>query len=126
MSKIIIDINVFLRFLLNDIPAQRDTFEKLLQKAKKSELTLIVPQIIIFEILFILEKYYHVDKLEIIEKLKAIVSSKYLQIEEREVLLSALGTFSHENISFVDCFLLAKAKKERAELITFDQKLKKL
>ncbi len=126
MKKNIVDANAFLRYLIKDIPEQERKFEKLLQKAKKSEVILLLPQIIIFEIQFILDKYYHVDKNEIIDKLKLLVSSSYLQIVEREVFQSALVIYTSENISFVDSFLLAKTIEEKAELFTFDQKLQKL
>lgn len=126
MKKIIVDANVFLRYLFNDIPEQKRVFEKLLQRAKKLEVALFVPQIIIFEIQFILDKYYHIEKKEVVDKLKSLVSSGYIQVENREAFLSALSLYANENVSFVDCFLIVKAKSEKAELFTFDQKAQKI
>ena len=126
MKQIVVDTNAFLRFLLNDIPEQKRTFEKLLQEAADSRVRLVVAQIVIFEIDFILEKYYQFEKDVVIDKLKTLVSVHYLDIESREIFVGALMLYEVEDISFVDCFLAVKAKSEGKELFTFDKKLRKL
>lgn len=125
MKQIIVDTNAFLRLLLDDIPAQKKIFERLLQRAKDKEIRVLVPQIIIFEIEFILRKVYLVPKSKIIEKLQTLVAMSFLEIESRQLFATALGLYAKQTISFVDCFLLAKSKDEGYELFTFDQKLNK-
>lgn len=126
MKRIIADTNAFLRVFLDDIPSQKKTFEKVLQKAKEKQIHLLVPQIVIFEIEFVLRKIYRVPKEKIIENLQTLVPISYIDIESREIFITALDHYSKENISFVDCFLLAKAESEKAEIFTFDKKLKEL
>lgn len=123
MRSIIIDTNGFLRALLNDIPEQAEKIKQLIKQAKKGQITIIVPQIVLFEIDFALEKYYKQNKQEVIEKLKSLLSASYFVIESRDIFQKALLFYSENNISFVDCFLLARAKLEEAELFTFDQEL---
>lgn len=126
MKRTIADTNAFLRVLLNDIPNQKKAFELVLQKAQKNDIYLIVPQIVIFEIEFVLRSVYHVPKEEIIEKLQTLLPLDYIHIEDRNIFISALLFFQKENISFVDSFLLAKSQIQEAELFTFDKKLQKL
>jgi len=126
VKQIIVDTNVFLRFLLNDIPKQKIEFEKLIKRAKENKIELLVPQIIIFEINFILEKYYGYGKKEIIDRLKSLVSASYFQVESRETFLAALSIYGSTSTSFVDCFLISQAKDKNAEIFTFDKVLKKL
>jgi len=126
MKTIIPDSNVFLRFLLNDIPEQKKLAEKLLTQAKNKEASLLVPQIVIFEIDFILEKYYLFSKKEVVERLKSLISTDYIEIESKEAFGEALKIYEKQPISFVDCFLIARARLEEVELFTFDQKLSKL
>lgn len=126
MRTIIIDTNGFLRLFLDDIPEQADQIMQLIQKAKRGYITIVVPDIILFEIHFILQKFYKVEKQEIIEKLKSLVSSSYLIIESRTLFSKALMLYEKNNISFVDSFLLTKAQDEKAQLFTFDKKLAKL
>lgn len=126
MSKVVLDTNAFLRILLNDIPTQADRIGELFEQGKKKQKILIVPQIIIFEITFALNKYYHFSKEETVEKLKSILTASYLRIQNREIHKRAIEIFERENISLTDCFLFFYAKKKNAELFTFDQQLKKL
>lgn len=126
MKRFIIDANAFLRFLLDDIPEQKKAFEELLQKAKRKEVVLFVAQIVISEIDFILEKYYQFSKEETINKLKSIISTYYIEVQDRECFKRAIELYGQENISFADCFLLSKAEIEKAEVFTFDRKIKNL
>ena len=125
MNSVIIDTNGFLRLFLNDIPNQADQVEECIKKAKKEHIKIIVPVIILFEINFILSKYYNIEKKEIIEKLKSLISAPYFLIESRDVFSKALVIYENTNISFVDAFLLSKGEIEKAEIFTFDKKLKK-
>lgn len=126
MKRYIIDTNALLRFFLNDIPEQKIATEKLLNQAKYKKIIVIIPQIVIFELHFILEKYYYQGKRKIIEILQSLVSTNYLQTESREIFIHALMIYKSANVSFVDCFLSSNSKIEDADLFTFDKKLKKL
>lgn len=126
MKAVILDTNGFLRLLLNDIPEQADKVERLIKKAKEEKITILVPQIILFEIHFILQKYYLFETEDIVEKLKSLVAAPYFQIESKDIFSKALLVYERNNISFVDSFLLAKAQLENAELFTFDKDLMEL
>lgn len=123
MKKVILDTNGILRLFLDDIPKQADQVELLLKQAKKGEIKLMIPQIVVFEVNFALKKYYHFEKNSIIDKLKSLLSTDYLQVESKEVFLATLTLYGTFNASFVDCFLLSLAQVEEGDLFTFDQKL---
>lgn len=123
MNTVVIDTNGFIRLLLNDIPLQADKVEQFIKQAKKDQVKIIVPQIILFEIEFTLRKYYKAQKPDIIEKLNSLLSASYLAIESKELFGTALAFYERNTVSFVDCFLLACAQKGNAELFTFDKKL---
>lgn len=122
----IVDANAFLRFLLNDIPAQKEEFEKILNRAKKSEIKLIVPQIVIFEINFILQKYYGFDKEDIVDKLQTIVETPYLQVVDADIFREVFKLYLESNSSLVDCFIVCFAKKSNVQIFSFDKDLLKL
>lgn len=126
MKSLIVDTNVFVRLLLGDNPEQIAIGKELIRKAGRQEIALHVPQIVIFEIEFTLRKFYGFSKEEIITKLESILGMDYFQIQDRETLQSSLKHFSENNLSFVDCFLLAVAEKQKADLFTFDKKLERL
>ena len=126
MKKIVIDTNGYLRLLLNDIPEQADQIEELLKQAKKDEIQVILPQIIIFEMLFILEKYYYLSKEDALNKVESLVSIGYVDVELKEIFLESISLYRDNSVSFVDCFISTSAQKCGAELFTFDKKLKRL
>lgn len=126
MKSVVVDTNVFLRLLLNDVPQQANQVKYIIRQAKKEEIKIIVPQIVIFEIDFVLRGYYNFEKQEIIERLKALLSASYFVIESVNIFQNALTLYKENSVSFTDCFLVAKAEAEEADLFTFDQKLKKL
>ena len=127
MKLVVVDTNAFLRFLLNDIPKQVEEFELLLNQAKKSEITLIIPQIIIFELNFTLIKYYLLPKDEVIKKLQPIIKTPYFKIQDIEIFREAIKLYSgSSNLSFADCFIYYSSEFWKAELFTFDKNLAKL
>lgn len=126
MTNLVVDANIFLRFLLKDIPRQYSEAEKLFRRAKAGEITLIVPQIVIFEIAFALQKFYGFPKEEVVDKLKSLVDMEYFLIQDRQIFQEALKIFAVNNISLVDSFLIYLASSKQAKLITFDEKLTKI
>lgn len=123
MKKYIPDTNVFLRFILNDIPSQAKKAEDIFQKAKNGKIEIFVPQIVIFEIHFVLEKYYQLTKVQTTEKIKAILSAEYLKVESKEIFLKAIDRWADKNISFPDAYLISAAENLQAEFYSFDRKL---
>lgn len=126
MESLILDTNIFLRFLLDDIPSQTKKATEVLIKAKSKRLKIFVPQIIIFEIHFALDKYYKFPKTEVIEQVRTLLSTSYLDIEDRLVFQEALEVYKNKNIDFVDCFLICKAKENNSTLVTFDKDLSRI
>ncbi|MBI2326853.1 PIN domain-containing protein [Candidatus Curtissbacteria bacterium] len=126
MTRTVIDANAFLRLLLDDIPSQADQIQKILLEAKKNKKELLVPQIIIFEIVFALEKYYHFPKQKIVDNIKSILAMRYFKIQDREIFKRAIDLFDKKNVSLTDCFLVYFVQHNDANLFSFDKDLKKL
>lgn len=125
MQQLVLDTNSYLRFLLNDIPEQADKVSQLFVKAKAQDLEIFIPQIVIFEIEFALDKYYKFPKTEVTDKLRVILATPYLKIQDVDIFDEALILFNNKNIDFVDCFLLCAAKSKNSSLFTFDENLSK-
>lgn len=126
MRELILDTNIFLRLILNDIPKQADEVEKLVKKAKRGDIKLLIPQIIIFEIEYALSKYYKFPKSKIIDKLEAILAAPYFFIQDGNVFRESFKNYKKSNFSLVDCFLAAKSEVEEVQIFTFDKDLSKL
>src|SRR5258706_4721404 len=125
MKTIVVDTNAFLRFFLGDIPEQKKTCEKLLLEAKNHNITLIVPQVVLFEMNYVLEKLYHVKKNEVVGNLSYLINTDYLEVESKGAFLSALKMYSNNSLSLADCLIACIAQARNAEVFTFDKKLAK-
>lgn len=124
-QSLILDTNMVLRFVLNDVPEQVKEVETILAAAKTNKVEIHIPQIVVFEIQFCLEKYYEFSKLQISFTLRSLFSAEYIKIPDKPVFLETLHIYKTETCSFVDCFLLAFAKENNFKLHTFDKKLQK-
>lgn len=125
MKKILIDTNGYLRLLLDDIPQQANQVESLLQLAKKGEIEVFLPQIVVFELVFALEKYYRFSKEEVLNKIESLISMKYIHIEATQTFMKTIILYRRSRVSFVDCFLRTYSETHAADLFTFDKKLQK-
>ncbi|MDP3974117.1 MAG: PIN domain-containing protein [Candidatus Daviesbacteria bacterium] len=126
MKLVVADTNAFLRFLLNDISEQVKKFEKILKQAQKSEIIIVVPQIIIFELNFILSKYYLFPKQDVVEKLQSIIKTPYFKIQDIEIFREAIKLYAKSNLSLADSFVYYYCEAWKADLFTFDKKLSNL
>lgn len=121
MKKFIADTNIFLRFLLNDIPSQADESERYFKQAAEGKIEILVFPITIFEIVFSFEKFYGKTKKEAAELAKTVVSAPYLKIEDKEVFIEALKKYQDSNVSLVDAFLFYKAEAMNGDVLSFDK-----
>lgn len=126
MKTFFVDTNPFLRFILSDIVSQKIEFKKLVNQARKGKVRLVVPQIVIFEINFALQKYYKFDKQDVIDKLQTIVDTPYFEVASRDIFRTTLKIYSEHNLSLADCFIYCSTEDANAELFTFDKNLQKL
>ena len=117
----IIDANIILRYLLND-------HDELSAKAATiiEDNEVLLPNKVIVEVVYVLEKVYNVKNEEICDTLLALFKYKNFTVDDFEVLKEALLLFSRRRIDFVDTLLYAYNKVKGYQVFTFDKKLKKL
>jgi len=125
--KKFVDSNVFLRFLLADHPRQSPACRRLFEKASKKEIILVTLPIVIIEISWVLQSFYKRSKKEIAEKLKIILLFEGLEIDDREILLTALEIFENKNIDFIDAYISSWLKlKKIKQIYSYDQDYDKI
>ena len=118
-----VDTNLFLRFLTDDVPAQADAVEKLLQQAAQNKIHLITNSMVIAEIVWTLESYYERERQDIQNKVLAILNTSGLEIAESNLILKAIIWYAEKNVDFIDAYNAAWMEQKGVEKIyTFDQK----
>lgn len=126
MKKLFADTNIFVRYFVQDDPAQLETVNKLLEKAKKKQVLLIVLPEVLFEIEFILRGYYKIEKNKIIKQLSSIIKSPYIEVPSAHIVLNALSLYKKHNVGIIDCWVYATAYHENGDVVSFDTDFKKL
>jgi predicted nucleic-acid-binding protein len=117
------DTNLFLRYLTNDIPAQADLVESLLQRAAKGKVNLVTTGMVIAEIVWTLESYYELDKKEIQAMVLGILNTDGLDVIDSDLVLQAIVPYADKNVDFIDAFNAAwMVKNDVDKVYTFDQK----
>ena len=117
---IIVDANIILRYLLEDIP---ELFEKSSDILEKQDI--FIPNEIVAEVVYVLEKVYQVDRKDIQNAWKQLFTYTNLTFTNKQVISIALAQYTEIKIDFVDALLVGYFKVEHWKIETFDKKLKK-
>ena len=103
-ERVFVDTNVFLRYLTNDVPKQADAVEHLLRRAGAGEVVLVTGILVIAEIVWTLESFYKLSRVDIQEKVRAIINTPGLEVYERIVISQAVSDYVDRNVDFVDAY----------------------
>ena len=116
---ILLDANYILRYLLRDN-------EEMYTIAKETILSnsCMVLNEVVAEVVYVLEKVYHVPKVELTHSVSSFLSqTNIVMVAQKSNVLLALKYYQEKNIDFVDGYLCAL--KDEYEVKTFDKKLLK-
>lgn len=120
----LLDTNIIIRFLTNDPPNQAEKIEKLFSQASSSSLE--IPDVVIFEIVYVLLSFYQLSKEEVIEKIYSLINFEKIKTNKK-LIKKTLEIFKNYPISFIDAYLCALIfLKKHPFIYSFDKKLKKI
>ena len=117
-----LDTNILLRLVLGDVPEQTTLVDKLLAESDN----LHVADIVIFEMVFVLDRVYKFNRERIIESVASVIRNEKINCNKKLFELSLSLYSRHTKISFVDSTLPFYALLNNATpLFTFDKELAK-
>ena len=117
------DTNLFLRYLTNDVPEEADAVEALLRRAQAGDLALVTSSMVIAEIVWTLESFYHLSRAEVQAKVQAILNTPGLAVADAELVLQAALWHAEKNVDFIDGYNAAwLLVRDIHEVYTFDLK----
>ena len=119
----IVDANVILRYLLEDDEKFFEKAESIFDEALNLKVEILLKEVVIAEVVYVLEKFYKVDRKEISQTLKNLITLRGIKTENKNFILKALDIYRGKNLDFVDCILCAMS--EQYDIETFDKKLNK-
>jgi predicted nucleic-acid-binding protein len=116
-----LDMNIVVRYLTHDDPAQAAKAMRLMNSLSPEErgfLSLVV----IVELVWVLQDRYRFPKDEIVSTLDTLLRSKELMVERADVVWKAVQKFRISRSDFADCLIQRSAQAAGCEhTITFDQ-----
>ncbi len=122
-ESVFADTNLFLRHLTNDLPEQADAVEDLLRKAAAGELILVSNGMVVAEIVWTLESFYHLPRTDIRDKVVAMLNTPGLEIVDADLLLQATADYVDQNVDFIDAYNRAwMLQQGLTKVYTFDQR----
>jgi predicted nucleic acid-binding protein len=126
VQRIVVDANVFLSALVQRNDKQRDAAKALLLKAEDGELEAILPQFVIFEIVYVLQSTYRIPGSEFAPMLRDLIALPGLLVVDECPWKRVLEYWPAPLPSLADAAIVALAGSKRYDAIaTFDQKLSK-
>jgi predicted nucleic-acid-binding protein len=114
----IVDANIILRYLLQDAIQFLDQ-----ARDKIENQNIFIPNEVIAEVVYVLEKVYKVERLQISDNLKNLLNYSNIRTNDKNILVEALKVYSEIKIDFVDALLFAYSKIGGHTIFTFDKKL---
>jgi uncharacterized protein len=122
-ERLFADTNLFLRYLTNDIPEQADACEQILRQATKGEISLVTNSLVIAEIVWTLESYYHQSPSATQDKILAMLNTPGLEVAEGDLVLQAILWHVEKSVDFIDAYNAAWMAEHGIEtILTFYRK----
>jgi len=101
---IFIDANIFIRYFASDDLSKSKKVEELFQKIVAGETECFTNQMVIAEIVWVLDKFYSMDRELICDNIEFIVNTPNLKVKEKNILLKAADIYRNSNIDFIDAY----------------------
>ena len=131
MAKIeiaLVDTNVLLRLFLGDIKGQFESAKAIFSRVERGELVANLSLLVINELVWIMENYYHRDRKDYLDLVLTVLSMKQVKIidADKKVVVRGLRAMLRYKLDFTDLYLWKVSSGDGIRLISFDKKLLKL
>ena len=123
MHKAFVDTNILIRLIVKDDDIKRKAIEKLFEKANQKKIILYILPVAILEIVWVLEKFYKLDKKTIREFIEAVLNTSEIKCDMENVFRSAIKIYEEKNIKFADAVMGCWGlDKDISTVYTYDEK----
>lgn len=121
MKRLRVDANVLLRFLTGEPEDMAERAARLMRRAEKGEVLLILSSLVVAEVVWVLKSFYRRSATEIAQVLVPLLSADGLEVKDREILVGALELARDKNVDFADAVLALEAVRNGETVCTFDE-----
>lgn len=122
-----LDTNVIIRYLMKDDNKQFALAEKCIDSAVKQKQLLNINLAVICEVVWVLNYHYELKRNEITDFLSKVFHAEQIEIESRQLALSAFHEYQNSQVDFADCLIgVINQSLGCSTTHTFDKKAAKL
>ncbi len=126
MRHVVTDANVFVSFFIARNDRQRLAAKSLFLKAEAGDLVAVVPQFVLFEIVYVLQNFYSVSNTKVSSMVRDIVAMPGLLVTDHCPWSLILQHWPDPFRSIADAAIVSVAVVNRFDNVaTFDDKLSK-
>lgn len=123
---IALDTNVLVRFLVEDDPEQTERARAVLQKAVAADEPCFVPEIVLCELVWVLERSYRLKQPDIARVLARLLPARHLAFAAVDKVARALEAYGNGRAGFADYLIREDARENGCSAVaTFDKDLLK-
>ena len=113
-----VDTNIIVRYLTGDPPEQAERATRYLEQADE----LILPDLIFAEVVYVLESYYQVARVEAAPMLRSLLEFRAVRVADSRLLQRAVDVYETHRIAFADAYLIASAESTGVGVVaSFDR-----
>ena len=113
-----LDTNVLIRYLTGDPPDQARRADRYLDEADR----LLLPDLIVAEVVYVLESYYRLARLQIAETLRSVLAFRAIRVVDSALLHRAVEVYEVHGLDFADAYLVASAERTGVGVVaSFDR-----
>ena len=124
MRSVVVDANVIVSFFVDRHAKQRDAAEALLHQAEEGEIAGVIPQSVIFEIVYVLQSQYGLTSRQAATVVDAVTKFPGMQIVDDCPWKRVLEIWPDPLSGLTDAAIVALATTNRYDAVaTFDRKL---
>jgi predicted nucleic acid-binding protein len=124
VQRVVVDANVLLSFIVDRNEKQRAVVKALLLRAEEGELVAIVPQFVVFEVVYVLQSTYRIPAEKLKEIIRDLIGLPGLLLIDECPWKRVLDLWPSPVSSIADAALAAIAANNRYDAVaTFDRKL---
>jgi predicted nucleic acid-binding protein len=121
MADDFIDANIFLRHLTQDHPTHSPRATAYLQRIEQGEFQAHTALMIVFEVVFTLERFYKQGKTDIRDHFLPLLELPGILLPRKRQLRRVFDLYVSANLSFVDAYCAIDSQRLRAtRIVSFD------
>jgi predicted nucleic acid-binding protein len=124
VQRVVVDANVLLSFIVDRNEKQRAVARALLLLAEEGNLVAIVPQFVVFEVVYVLQSTYRIPSDEVKPMMRDLISLPGVLVIDECPWKRVMDFWPSPFPSIADAAIVAIAANNRYDAVaTFDQKL---